>query len=145
MIIFLFFVNNKSGDLMKIIKNISKIIVILFSLLILGILIVSITIDNSYNNDKICRTSNKFLVDNYTNISNLKTIKVLDNCDKIIVYLEVDESIDKSNVNGIILQFVNSKKKYNDYSIIELIIKNSKINFIVIIDEEERIDIDYES
>lgn len=130
-------------NIMKIIVIFSKIIFIIFSLILIGVLLISITIDNHYKNVKVCRYNNEFNIENYNNISNVKTIKLLNNCDKIVVFIELEETINKDNINGIILQFVNKKTIYNNDNIIELILKNNLLNYIVIIDEEERIDIDY--
>ena len=68
---------------MKIVTKISKIILILFILIFLGVLVVAITIDNSYKNEKICRSNNNFDIKNYQNINGISEIKLLSNCDKI--------------------------------------------------------------
>mgnify|MGYP003294140013 CR=1 FL=1 len=59
------------------------------------------------------------------------------------MYFEIDNIIDSSNVNGLILSITNIKKEYDDDHILEVILKNDKVNFIVIIDQNERIDITY--
>ena len=55
----------------------------------------------------------------------------------------LDDSINEENINAIILQIESIKKTYNDDDKIEFIIKNINLNYIIIIDEEERIDIDF--
>lgn len=128
---------------MKIIINISKVIIIIFTLIFLSIIIVSLTINNSYDNIKICRSNNSFDINNYKNITNIKNIKLIEICDKTKIYIEVDEDINDTNVKGIILQIENIKKKYNDDEILEIILKNSYINYLIIIDNDEKIDIDF--
>ena len=128
--------------IMKTIKRISLIISIVFTLIIISTLIVNIVIYNNYKTYKTCRTIDFFNINNYNNISYTLNIKLVDNCDKLTLYIELDEKINADNINGVILQFVEQKKKYNDDNILELILINNHLNYIVIIDKNEIIDID---
>ena len=128
---------------MKIVTKISKIILILFILIFLGVLVVAITIDNSYKNEKICRSNNNFDIKNYQNINGISEIKLLSNCDKIKLKFKLKNSINSQNVQAIILQIVNKKELYNDNDRLEIILKNEDIMYLVNIDENETIDIDF--
>lgn len=145
MIIFLFLSNTNNGEIMKIIKTFSKIILIIATLIIMSSIIINIVIFNNYKNIKTCRKIDTFIIENYQNIDNVSSLKVIDECDKIIIYVQVDDTINHDNIKAVILKFLNLKIKYNDDSIFELIIINDNLNYLVIIDEEERIDIDFEN
>ena len=47
------------------------------------------------------------------------------------------------NKNGLIINIENKKKKFNDNDILEILLKNNSLNYIVIIDIDERIDITF--
>ena len=126
---------------MKIISYISKVILILFSLLLISVSIVTLT--NNEENVKICRNKIEFEIKSYQNINHINEIKLLDNCDKVSLYIYLSETIDKENVNSVILNIIGLKKVYNDEIILELFIENKKISCLVLIDENESFDIDF--
>ena len=70
---------------------------------------------------------------------------MLDNCDKVSLYLYLSETIDKESVNSVILNIISIKKVYNDEIILELFIKNKNFSCLVLIDENESFDIDFTS
>lgn len=126
---------------MKTILNISKTIIILFFLFFIGYIIIAI--NPNYNNYRICRSNINIAIDNYVTINEFEEIELMSNCDKIRLLVKVNDKIDNENINAIILKFTSLKKKYNDDELFEIIFKNNKINYIVTIDKEEKIDIDY--
>ena len=126
---------------MKVINYISKVILILFSLLLISVSIVTLT--NNEENVKICRNKIEFEIKNYQNINHINEIKLLDNCDKVSLYIYLSETIDKENVNSVILNIIGIKKVYNDEIILELFIENNNFSCLVLIDENESFDIDF--
>ena len=128
---------------MKIILNISKIILIVFFLIFLSLIIVALNINNTYKNEKICRSNAYINISNYYDLSNVKTIELIENCDKIKIYILLDSTVTKDNINGIILQIEAKKKTYNDDDIFELFLENDNVKYLIIIDKNETIDIDY--
>lgn len=126
---------------MKVISYISKVILILFSLLLISVSIVTLT--NNEENVKICRNKIEFEIKNYQNINHINEIKLLDNCDKVSLYIYLSETIDKENVNSVILNIIGLKKVYNDEIILELFIENKNFSCLVLIDENESFDIDF--
>ena len=126
---------------MKVINYISKVILILFSLLLISVSIVTLT--NNEENVKICRNKIEFEIKNYQNINHINEIKLLDNCDKVSLYIYLSETIDKENVNSVILNIIGLKKVYNDEIILELFIENKNFSCLVLIDENESFDIDF--
>lgn len=126
---------------MKVISYISKVILILFSLLLISVSIVTLT--NNEEDVKICRNKIEFEIKNYQNINHINEIKLLDNCDKVSLYIYLSETIDKENVNSVILNIIGLKKVYNDEIILELFIKNKNFSCLVLIDENESFDIDF--
>lgn len=126
---------------MKVINYISKVILILFSLLLISVSIVTLT--NNEENVKICRNKIEFEIKNYQNINHINEIKLLDNCDKVSLYIYLSETIDKENVNSVILNIIDLKKIYNDEIILELFIENNNFSCLVLIDENESFDIDF--
>ena len=97
----------------------------------------------NYNNYRICRSNINIIIDNYVTINEVEEIELMSNCDKIRLLVIVNDKIDNENINAIILKFTSLKKQYNDDEFFEIIFKNNKINYLVTIDEEEKIDIDY--
>ena len=81
---------------MKIINNLSRIILIVFSLLLISISLITIT--NNRENIKICRDKIEFNIKNYKNINHINEIRLLDNCDKVSLYIYLSEKIDRDNV-----------------------------------------------
>lgn len=126
---------------MKVISYISKVILILFSLLLISVSIVTLT--NNEEDVKICRNKIEFEIKNYQNINHINEIKLLDNCDKVSLYIYLSETIDKENVNSVILNIIGLKKVYNDEIILELFIENKNFSCLVLIDENESFDIDF--
>ena len=126
---------------MKVISYISKVILILFSLLLISVSLVTLT--NNEENVKICRNKIEFEIKNYQNINHINEIKLLDNCDKVSLYIYLSETIDKENVNSVILNIIGLKKVYNDEIILELFIENKNFSCLVLIDENESFDIDF--
>lgn len=126
---------------MKVISYISKVILILFSLLLISVSIVTLT--NNEENVKICRNKIEFEIKNYQNINHINEIKLLNNCDKVSLYIYLSETIDKENVNSVILNIIGLKKVYNDEIILELFIENKNFSCLVLIDENESFDIDF--
>ena len=126
---------------MKVISYISKVILILFSLLLISVSIVTLT--NNEENVKICRNKIEFEIKNYQNINHINEIKLLDNCDKVSLYIYLSETIDKENVNSVILNIIGLKKVYNDEIILELFIENKNFSCLVLIDENDSFDIDF--
>lgn len=130
---------------MKTIINISKIILILFLLLFISVILVATNINNTYKVERICRSIESFSIDNYQKISHIEKIELKSNCDKISLYILLNKDITKDNINGIILQIESKKKIYNDDDIFELFMENDNYKYLVIIDKNETIDIDYVS
>ena len=128
---------------MKIINSLSRVILIIFSLLLISISLVTLT--NNKENIKVCRNKIEFNIKNYKNINHINEIRLLDNCDKVSLYLYLSETIDKENVNSVILNIISIKKVYNDEIILELFIKNKNFSCLVLIDENESFDIDFTS
>lgn len=126
---------------MKVISYISKVILVIFSLLLISVSIVTLT--NNEENVKICRNKIEFEIKNYQNINHINEIKLLDNCDKVSLYIYLSETIDKENVNSVILNIIGLKKVYNDEIILELFIENKNFSCLVLIDENESFDIDF--
>jgi hypothetical protein len=126
---------------LKTILNISKTIIILFFLFFIGYIIIAI--NPNYNNYRICRSNQEIAIENYVTINEVEEIELMSNCDKIRLLVKVNDKIDNENINAIILKFTSLKKQYNDDEFFEVIFKNDKINYIVTIDKEEKIDIDY--
>lgn len=126
---------------MKVINYISKVVLILFSLLLISVSLVTLT--NNEENVKICRNKIEFEIKNYQNINHINEIKLLDNCDKVSLYIYLSETIDKENVNSVILNIIGLKKVYNDEIILELFIENNNFSCLVLIDENESFDIDF--
>lgn len=126
---------------MKVISYISKVILVIFSLLLISVSIVTLT--NNEENIKICRNKIEFEIKNYQNINHINEIKLLDNCDKVSLYIYLSETIDKENVNSVILNIIDLKKIYNDEIILELFIENKNFSCLVLIDENESFDIDF--
>lgn len=126
---------------MKVISYISKVILVIFSLLLISVSIVTLT--NNEENIKICRNKIEFEIKNYQNINHINEIKLLDNCDKVSLYIYLSETIDKENVNSVILNIIGLKKVYNDEIILELFIENKNFSCLVLIDENESFDIDF--
>ena len=124
---------------MKLIINISKIIFIIFSFLIISTFLI-ILVDED-NKNKICRESHEFNSNYYLEINNVKEIEILCICDKISLKISLNNIIKKNNVNSVILNIIDIKKIYNDDSILELFMENNNLSCIVIIDEEESFDI----
>ena len=141
MIIFFYYVNTINGEFMKIIVNISKIIVTVTILFVVSFILVAL--NPNYLNKKVCRINNQFILKYYLDIKNVDSIEIKSECDKIRLFVYMNDNIMKDNVNSIILQFVEKKKIYNDNDIVELLMKNNKLNCLVIIDQEEKIDIDF--
>lgn len=126
---------------MKVINYISKVILVIFSLLLISVSIVTLT--NNEENVKICRNKIEFEIKNYQNINHINEIKLLDNCDKVSLYIYLSETIYKENVNSVILNIIGLKKVYNDEIILELFIENKNFSCLVLIDENESFDIDF--
>ena len=126
---------------MKVISYISKVILVIFSLLLISVSIVTLT--NNEENVKICRNKIEFEIKNYQNINHIDEIKLLNNCDKVSLYIYLSETIDKENVNSVILNIIGLKKVYNDEIILELFIENKNFSCLVLIDENESFDIDF--
>ena len=126
---------------MKVISYISKVILVIFSLLLISVSLVTLT--NNEENVKICRNKIEFEIKNYQNINHINEIKLLDNCDKVSLYIYLSETIDKENVNSVILNIIGLKKVYNDEIILELFIENKNFSCLVLIDENESFDIDF--
>lgn len=126
---------------MKVISYISKVILVIFSLLLISVSIVTLT--NNEENVKICRNKIEFEIKNYQNINHINEIKLLNNCDKVSLYIYLSETIDKENVNSVILNIIGLKKVYNDEIILELFIENKNFSCLVLIDENESFDIDF--
>ena len=128
---------------MRVIKAIPRIIILLFFLFLSSSILVLFMIEENYEYKKICRNNSNINIDNYKDINYVEEIKILNNCDKIVLFFKVDDSINKDNINGLILNIESRKKEFNDNDILEIILKNNSINYIVIIDIDERIDITF--
>ena len=63
MIIFLFLSNTNNGEIMKIMKTFSKIILIIATLIIMSSIIINIVIYNNYKNIKTCRKIDTFIIE----------------------------------------------------------------------------------
>ena len=129
--------------IMRIIKTIPRIIILLFFLFLSSSILVLFMIEENYEYKKICRNNSYIYIDNYKDINYVEEIKLLNNCDKIVLFFKVGDSINKDNINGLILNIESRKKEFNDNDILEIILKNNSINYIVIIDIDERIDITF--
>ena len=128
---------------MKLINSLSRVIIIIFSLLLISISLVSLT--NNKENIKVCRNKIEFNIKNYKNINHINEIRLLDNCDKVSLYVYLNEKINKESVNSVILNIIGIKKVYNDEVILELFMKNNNFSCLVLIDENESFDIDFTS
>ena len=128
---------------MKLINSLSRVIIIIFSLLLISISLVSLT--NNKENIKVCRNKIEFNIKNYKNINHINEIRLLDNCDKVSLYVYLNETINKESVNSVILNIIGIKKVYNDEVILELFMKNNNFSCLVLIDENESFDIDFTS
>lgn len=128
---------------MKLINSLSRVIIIIFSLLLISISLVTLT--NNKENIKVCRNKIEFNIKNYKNINYINEIRLLDNCDKVSLYVYLNETINKESVNSVILNIIGIKKVYNDEVILELFMKNNSFSCLVLIDENESFDIDFTS
>ena len=125
---------------MKLIINLSKIILILFILLMGSVMCVALS-PNIYNNSKICRLKEEIEINNYKNISNVEDIFLIENCDKTVIFIKIHDSINEDNIKGIIQEFIYKKIIFNDNLLFEIYIKNSSILCICVIKEDESYDI----
>jgi len=128
---------------MRVIKTIPRIIILLFFLFLSSSILVLFMIEENYEYKKICRNNSIINIENYKDINYVEEIKILNNCDKIVLFFKVDDSINKDNINGLILNIESRKKEFNDNDILEIILKNNSLNYIVTIDIDERIDITF--
>ena len=74
---------------------------ILFILLIGSVFCVALS-PNIYKNSKICRKKENIEINNYKNIPNIEEIVLIENCDKAIIFIKVNEIINEENINTII-------------------------------------------
>ncbi len=136
-------VNTIIGDIMRHILNFSKVVTTIFILLFVGIFIISFTIENTYENQKICREESKIVLEKYKNIDGVIEVKLIENCDHVKLYFLVENTFNNENINSIILKINLINQRENDDELLEIILSNESLNYIVIIDKNEGIDIDF--
>ena len=85
----------------------------------------------------------QYLYDNYQDLNGVKIVELKSNCDKISLYVLLESNVKEDNIYAIILQIEDRKKMYNNDDIFEIYLENENLKYLIIIDKNETIDIDY--